>query len=76
MNLPEPLTPTERVYLRKWERLLMQCPERLEFVTIGDADLTVIDKEASDSTEYTNGIPQHIILGSVRAGCLTHAVAG
>lgn len=49
-----PLTKGEKKWCQDIEKLLLNCPARFGFYTIGDADLNVFDREACE----VDGIPQ------------------
>ena len=55
----DPLTPDEKKYLLKLQRVLLKCPATIEFYTIGDNDLAVIrpsELEICDGQALDNGI--------------------
>lgn len=75
------LSARERNWIARLEKTLRACPtERLELVTIGDSDLTVIDGRISrkydmdlhDGAARRNGV----VLGAVLGKPLIHGVSG
>ena len=44
----QPLTPSEKAWCRKLEKLLLSTPERFGISTIGDANLSVFDRVACE----------------------------
>lgn len=42
--MTDPLTPEEKAWLRKVQKLLDNCPSRFGFYTIGDPQLQVFDR--------------------------------
>ncbi len=39
----EPLSTAEKAWVKKLQKVLSECPDRLELLTIGDASLMVVD---------------------------------
>jgi hypothetical protein len=50
-----PLTREERLWVYRLKRCLEACPERLEFLTMGD-QLNVVDRTGASNSELHSGI--------------------
>lgn len=73
----QPLSPEERRWVQRLERILMDCPPRLELVTIGDRGLDVITNERGTEDIHDGGMETRgIRLASVRSKCPIHGVSG
>jgi hypothetical protein len=74
----EPLTKTEKAWLKKAQKLFNESPERFEFLTAGDAVLTIVDKEGAKSSELCDGAAEEdgIVLGYIRTKGAVHGVSG
>ena len=74
-----PLTAAEKSWLRRLQRTFDACPSaRLEFVTIGDASLSVVDREGARRSEMCDGDcdVDKIVLARLSPSGLVHAVSG
>lgn len=76
-----PLTRQERAWVTRLEKLLLECPSsRLELVTIGDPNLSVVDTACADrhGIELHDGHAERggVILASVRSKPRIHGVSG
>lgn len=76
-----PLSKEEKAWLKEAQDLFDRTPERFEFITIGDPDLSVIDKNFADKCEISDGGAEEngIVLGQITAFKnynRFHAVAG
>ncbi len=74
----KPLTQTEKAWLKKAQKLFREAPDRFDFLTTGDACLSVIDKEGAITSELCDGAAEEdgIVLGTIRTKGLVHGVSG
>jgi hypothetical protein len=75
MKPPKALNKKERRYLERLEDLFLKAPARFEFVTGGDANLTVIDKYAAEELPNwdVHNIDQ-IEVGNIYTGAKIHGI--
>ena len=73
---PRALTLAERRWIHRLQRVLLDCPPGLSLMTIGDAQLSVIDR-VRESEDLGWGAAQEagIELASIRSGCKIHGVS-
>lgn len=73
-----PLSAAERRWVDELQAVLARCPRRLELVTIGGADLDVIDGVAGRGLDLHDGLAakQGLVLATVRGGPKVHGVSG
>ena len=78
LNVPC-LNSNEKRWINRLQKILSDCPERLEIVTIGDPGLSIIDSSAlknldniSDGKAYENGY----VLADITGGPKVHGVSG
>ena len=78
MKTPRRLTKAERDWLDRAEALFAECPPGFDFVTIGDADLEVIDREGAKTSELADGAAEEdgIVLAHISTGGQVHGVTG
>lgn len=74
----KPLTKAETQWIRKANRLFKDTPERFDFFTIGDAELTIIDKAGAALSEIGDGAAERdgIVLGYIKTKGQVHGVSG
>ena len=74
----KPLTAEESKWIKKAQKLFASAPDRFDFLTIGDANLAVIDGEGAKLSELFNGQYQRdgIELGRINTKGLVHGVSG
>ena len=68
----QPLSPEERRWVQRLERILMDCPPRLELVTIGDRGLDVITNERGTEDIHDGGWKHEV---SVLPACAANALS-
>jgi len=51
----EPLSKDEKAWIRRLERLLSECPDRLELMVSGYPTVTVIDAEGAKRSDLCDG---------------------
>ena len=75
---PKPLTKAEKAWIASAQRLFDRCPVRFEFMTMGDARLTIIDKTFSRESVLADGAAAEdgIVLGDIDTKNLVHGVSG
>lgn len=73
-----PLTDDEQKWIKRLQRTLDACPDRLELVTIGDADLSIVDKDGARESELADGAAGRdgIVLSVINGKPLVHGVSG
>lgn len=74
----KPLNAAEQAWLKKAQQLFDSAPARFEYLTIGDADLVVIDKDGAKHSNLCDGAAERdgIVLGAIRTKGRVHGVSG
>lgn len=74
------MTPDQRkkaiAWAKRLERVLLQAPDGIELVTIGDAKLGVFDARAAAGADLHDGRWCEWEVLTVAAGCRIHGVSG
>jgi hypothetical protein len=71
------LTRKERGWIMRLDRLLMECPERLELMVYGYSTVTVVDRDGAaqselcDNAAYDDGVA----LATIDGGPTVHGVS-
>jgi len=75
-----PLSEKEKAWMRRLEKVLLACPDRLVLQTVGDPDLAVIDKNIVEKysldTEDNKANEHGVVVGHVSSGCQIWGVSG
>lgn len=73
-----PLTTREKKWIEKLQKVLSECPNRLELVTIGDPALSVVDAEGARTSELCDGQAERdgVVLAEVAGKPTVHGVSG
>lgn len=73
----EPLSKDEQKWVRRLEKVLSECPARLELVTSGDASLLVVDAEGAKRSELADGAAEAdgIVVALIVGKPLIHGVS-
>jgi hypothetical protein len=50
-----PLSAIEKAWIRKLEKLLVECPDRLELMISGDPSVIVVDADGAKRSELCDG---------------------
>lgn len=64
-----PLSKAEKEWIRRLQKVLSECPDRLELMTSGDPSLIVVDadgakrSELCDGAAYRDGVALSLISG-------------
>jgi len=74
----KPLNEKEKKWLIRVQKVFNSRPERFEFLTIGDRQMDVIDKNYADESELADGAADRdgIVLGTIYTGGRVHGVSG
>ena len=74
----EPLTNAEKAWIKRAQSLFNDAPDRFDFLTIGDADFQVLDKDGAKKSELYDGAAERdgIVLGRIRTKGFVHGVSG
>lgn len=73
-----PLSRREKAWIHKFQKVLSECPDRLEMVVTGDADVTIVDAEGARRSELCDGAARRdgVALANVGGKPLFHGVSG
>lgn len=73
-----PLTSEERKWIARLQRTLEACPDRLQLVTIGDPDLSVVDRDGAAISNLADGAAERdgIVLADISGKPVVHGVSG
>ena len=72
------LTKDEKAWIRRAKKLFKECPNRFDFYTIGDPDLTIIERGKlgmMDLMDHGDGI-EEIQIDHINTGGRVHGLAG
>ena len=74
----KPLNKKEAAWIKRVQKAFNAAPNRFDFVTIGDCDLTIVDKAGAKVSEIYDGAAERdgIVLGRIRTKGNVHAVTG
>ena len=80
---PRSLTPAESSWVKRLQRVLLECPSTLELSTVGDASLAVVcrvalaemDAAGADFCDANPGF-YGVEVASVRSACRIHGISG
>ena len=72
------LTPTEARWVDSLRRVMARCPQTLDLSTMGDACLTVLDRELARLGPIEDGyaFERGADLASIPCACVVHGVSG
>jgi len=71
------LTSKENKWLDELQEVFSRCPDTLDFVTIGDPDLTVVCRKECAVTEFDGmGVPENLPLRYISTGGHIHSTTG
>lgn len=72
-----PLSPAEEAWIKKLQKVLAECPKRLELVTMGDPSIMVVDAEGARSSELYDGRAHRdgVVLADLDGGPVLHGVS-
>ena len=71
------LTAAEKRWIARLEKVLLDCPDRLELVTVGDPCLQVVDADGARESELCDGAAHvdGIVLADIQSACIIHGVS-
>jgi hypothetical protein len=77
LSVPQ-LSDGEKKWIKRLQKVLGECPPRLELVTIGDPELDIVDKEGALKSVIADGAAAEdgIVLASIKGGPTVHGVSG
>lgn len=71
-----PLTIEEIAWIKKLQRVLELCPDRIELVTTGDPNISIVSNEKYSEYYDGNSLIDGVLLAYINGKPIVHGVSG